>query len=181
MRPIAITSASKPNIAINASQRAIRARTTPYMTSPPTSPLPSGRIVQFRPISRGEIGTGIRRCTDKLMTRRGASLPTSPSCRTCSPSRGFAANAPQAPQAPGPRLPVPHTFPRGGSVGGGGQVSAPGGFWITHDDCALMQCCWHVRYQFCGLSAEITVYAEKEDEARAKAVDQLRSRGLKVA
>jgi hypothetical protein len=69
MRPIAITSASKPSIAINASQRAIRAPTTPYMTSPPTSPLPSGRIVQFRPISRGEIGTGIRRCTDKLTTR----------------------------------------------------------------------------------------------------------------
>src|SRR5512132_4064716 len=36
-------------------------------------------------------------------------------------------------------------------------------------------------YQFCGLSAEITVYAENEAEARAKAVDQLRLRGLKVA
>ena len=24
------------------------------------------------------------------------------------------------------------------------------------------QCCWHVSYQFCGLSAEITVYAENE-------------------
>ena len=44
-----------------------------------------------------------------------------------------------------------------------------------------LQCCWHVRYQFCDLSAEITVYAENEDEARAKAVDQLRLRGLKVA
>ena len=43
------------------------------------------------------------------------------------------------------------------------------------------QRCWHVRYQFCSLSAEITVYAENEAEARAKAVDQLRSRGLKVA
>ena len=43
------------------------------------------------------------------------------------------------------------------------------------------QCCWHVSYQFCGLSAEITVYAENEAEARAKAVDQLRLRGLKVA
>ena len=41
--------------------------------------------------------------------------------------------------------------------------------------------CWHVRYQFCDLSAEITVYAENEAEARTKAVDQLRSRGLKVA
>jgi hypothetical protein len=44
-----------------------------------------------------------------------------------------------------------------------------------------LQCCWHVRYQFCGLSAEITVYAENEAEARAKAIDQLRLRGLKVA
>jgi hypothetical protein len=44
-----------------------------------------------------------------------------------------------------------------------------------------LQCCWHVRYQFRGLSAEITVNAEDEAEARAKAVDQLRLRGLKVA
>jgi hypothetical protein len=57
---------------------------------------------------------------------------------------------------------------------------------IDHDDCALtfmlpvivavrselrskgldrLQCCWHVRYQFCGLSAEITVYAENEADA----------------
>jgi hypothetical protein len=43
------------------------------------------------------------------------------------------------------------------------------------------KCCWHVSYQFCGLSAEIAVYAENEAEARAKAVDQLRLRGLKVA
>jgi hypothetical protein len=42
------------------------------------------------------------------------------------------------------------------------------------------QCCWHVSYRFCGLSAEITVYAENEAETRAKAVDQLRLRGLKV-
>ena len=41
--------------------------------------------------------------------------------------------------------------------------------------------CWHVCYQFCDLSAEITVYAENEAEARAKAVDQLRLRGLKVS
>jgi hypothetical protein len=39
----------------------------------------------------------------------------------------------------------------------------------------------HVRYQFCGLSAEITVQAENEAEARAKAADQLRRRGLKFA
>jgi hypothetical protein len=43
------------------------------------------------------------------------------------------------------------------------------------------QCCWHVGYQFCDLSAEIIVYAENEADARAKAVDQLRLRGLKVA
>ncbi len=41
--------------------------------------------------------------------------------------------------------------------------------------------CWHVRYQFCGLFAEITVYAVNEDEACARALDQLRLRGLKVA
>ena len=35
MRLVAITSASKPSIAINASQRAIRARITPCMTRPP--------------------------------------------------------------------------------------------------------------------------------------------------
>ena len=41
--------------------------------------------------------------------------------------------------------------------------------------------CWHVCYQFCDLSAEITVYAENEVDARAKAIDQLRRRSLKVA
>jgi hypothetical protein len=40
---------------------------------------------------------------------------------------------------------------------------------------------WHVCYQFCDLSAEITVYAENEADARAKAIDQLRRRSLKVA
>src|SRR5271167_2390783 len=35
MRLVAITSASKPSIAINATQRAIRARITPCMASPP--------------------------------------------------------------------------------------------------------------------------------------------------
>jgi hypothetical protein len=44
-----------------------------------------------------------------------------------------------------------------------------------------LQCSWHVRYRFCDLSAEITVYAESEADARAKAVDQLRLRGLKLA
>ena len=49
MRLVAITSASKPSIAINATQRAIRARITPCMARPPSSPPPSGRMVQFRP------------------------------------------------------------------------------------------------------------------------------------
>ena len=31
-----------------------------------------------------------------------------------------------------------------------------------------LQCCWHVRYQFCGLLAEITVNAEDEAEARGR-------------
>ena len=44
-----------------------------------------------------------------------------------------------------------------------------------------LRCCWHVGYQFCGLSAEIIVYAESEAHAQAKAVDQLRRRGLKLA
>jgi hypothetical protein len=44
-----------------------------------------------------------------------------------------------------------------------------------------LRCGWHVRYEFCGLSAEIAVTAENEAEARAKAVDQLRRRGLKLA
>jgi hypothetical protein len=35
MRLVAITSANKPSIAINASQRAIRSRITPYMARPP--------------------------------------------------------------------------------------------------------------------------------------------------
>ena len=41
--------------------------------------------------------------------------------------------------------------------------------------------CWHVAYRFCGLTAEIIVYAQDDAEARAKAVHQLRLRGLKVA
>jgi hypothetical protein len=44
-----------------------------------------------------------------------------------------------------------------------------------------LQCCWHVGYQFCGVSAEIIVHAENETAARGKAADQLRLRGLKVA
>jgi hypothetical protein len=40
--------------------------------------------------------------------------------------------------------------------------------------------CWHVRYQFCGLAAEIAVHGVTEDEAFSRAVDELRLRGLKV-
>jgi hypothetical protein len=34
-----------------------------------------------------------------------------------------------------------------------------------------LQCSWHVRYQFCDLFAQITLYAESEPAARSKAVD----------
>jgi hypothetical protein len=44
-----------------------------------------------------------------------------------------------------------------------------------------LQCSWHVGYQFCGLSAQITVHAESEADARANAIDQLRMRGLRIA
>jgi hypothetical protein len=42
-------------------------------------------------------------------------------------------------------------------------------------------CCWHVGYEFCGVTAELTVYARDQVEAHANAVDQLRMRGLKVS
>jgi hypothetical protein len=41
--------------------------------------------------------------------------------------------------------------------------------------------CWHVSYQFCGVSAETTVYAHNKAGARVMALKQLRRRGLKVA
>jgi len=44
-----------------------------------------------------------------------------------------------------------------------------------------LKCCWHVLYRVCGLTAEVTVYAANEADARAKAADQLRRRGLKLA
>ena len=40
--------------------------------------------------------------------------------------------------------------------------------------------CWHVHYKFRGVSAETTVYAHDKTGARAKALDQLRRRGLRV-
>jgi hypothetical protein len=39
---------------------------------------------------------------------------------------------------------------------------------------------WHVNYEFCEISATITVYAKDEAEARAKAANDLRMRGLKM-
>jgi hypothetical protein len=41
--------------------------------------------------------------------------------------------------------------------------------------------CWHVNYRLCGVSAETVVYAHNKGEARAKALNQLRRCGLKVA
>jgi hypothetical protein len=52
---------------------------------------------------------------------------------------------------------------------------------ISDRDCGrTVLCTAEVQYQFCGLTAALTVYADDEAEARAKAVDQLRRRGLKV-
>ena len=36
--------------------------------------------------------------------------------------------------------------------------------------------CWHIAYRFCGITAQMRVYAKDEAEARAKAVHQLRLR-----
>ena len=44
---------------------------------------PQRTVVQIPSITGGEIETGMRICTDRLMTRRGGSRPTSPSCRSC--------------------------------------------------------------------------------------------------
>ena len=72
MRLVTMTSASKPSIAINATQRAIRARITPCMARPPEPRRPSGRMVQFRHFG-GEIGTGMRIVPAEFVTRPGAS------------------------------------------------------------------------------------------------------------
>jgi hypothetical protein len=52
---------------------------------------------------------------------------------------------------------------------------------LRSEDLDRLQCCWRVSYQFCGLAAEVAVYAKNADEARAEAIKQLRRRGLKVA
>ncbi len=53
MRLVAITSASKPSIAINASQRAIRARITPCMARPPSLSAPrADELFNPVPLSR---------------------------------------------------------------------------------------------------------------------------------
>jgi hypothetical protein len=46
-------------------------------------------------------------------------------------------------------------------------------------DASALRRSWHV--EFCGVAAEVAVYAESETEARATAAAQLRIRGLKVA
>jgi hypothetical protein len=71
MRLVATTSANKPSIAINASQRAIRARITPCMARSPRASPPPGGHAPIPSISGGEIGTRMRICTDRLMTRPG--------------------------------------------------------------------------------------------------------------
>jgi hypothetical protein len=40
--------------------------------------------------------------------------------------------------------------------------------------------CWHVEYELCEVSAQVTVYARDETEARSKAAHQLRRLGLKL-
>ena len=50
MRLVAITSASKPSIAINATQRAIRARITPCMARPPEPRRPPPANEWFNPV-----------------------------------------------------------------------------------------------------------------------------------
>jgi len=50
---------------------------------------------------------------------------------------------------------------------------------LRSKDLDRLQYSWRVG--FCGLWAEVTVSAKDQTDARAKAVDQLRLRGLKVA
>jgi hypothetical protein len=60
MRLVAMTSASNPSIAINATQRAIRARIAPCMARPPSLAAPQ-RTIAIPSIFGGKIGTGMRR------------------------------------------------------------------------------------------------------------------------
>ena len=81
MRLVAITSASKPSIAINATQRAIRARITPRMARPPSLAAPQRTNDSIPSIFGGEIRPGMRRVPAEFVTRSGASPLTSPSWR----------------------------------------------------------------------------------------------------
>ena len=69
MRLVAITSASKPSIAINATQRAIKARIPSCMARPPEPRRPQRTNGSIPSIFGGEIGTGMRRVPQNL--RRG--------------------------------------------------------------------------------------------------------------
>ncbi len=39
--------------------------------------------------------------------------------------------------------------------------------WMGAERIGPSQCCWHVGYQFCDLSAEISVYAENDPPGEA--------------
>ena len=72
MRLVAMTSASKPSIAINATQRAIWARITPCMARPPEPRRPQRTNGPIPSVFGGEIGTGMRRVPAEFATRSGA-------------------------------------------------------------------------------------------------------------
>jgi hypothetical protein len=86
MRLVAMTSANKPSIAINATQRAIRARIIPCMARPPSLAAPKRPNGSTPSIFGGEIGTGMRRVPAEFVTRPGVSLPTS--LRVCPDTLG---------------------------------------------------------------------------------------------
>ena len=71
MRLVAITSASKPSIAINATLRAIRARITHAWQDAPSLAAPQRTNGSIPSIFGGEIGTGMRRVPAEFVTRRG--------------------------------------------------------------------------------------------------------------
>jgi hypothetical protein len=72
VRLVPITSASKPSIAINATQRAIRARITPCMARPLSLAAPGERRGSTPSIFGGEIGTGVWSVPAEFVTRSGA-------------------------------------------------------------------------------------------------------------
>ena len=72
MRLVAITSASKPSIAINATQRAIWARITPCMANPKCLAAPQRTNASISSIFGGGIRTGMRRVPAEFVTKAGA-------------------------------------------------------------------------------------------------------------